>query len=160
MSNYNYGTAIDEAQALVASLVATKALENLPTVTVTFDGVTVELAATSFKHLLNLETLSSRKTLTEEGPANREKYAAYCERMALAGKEADIFETWSRRNASVAFVMTHDKQEDGTWKHVPSREVLLKVQQNINKATDASLEPIASAIAEAIVANQLASFAS
>jgi hypothetical protein len=157
MSNYNYGTVIDEAKQLVASLVATKALEALPTVTVTFNGITVELAATSFNHLLNLETLSSRKTLAmEDTPANREKYAAYCERMALAGKEADIWETWSRRNASVAFVMTHDKQEDGSWKHNRTNEVLLRVQQNINKATDASLEPIASAIAEAIISNQTA----
>jgi hypothetical protein len=157
MTTYNYGTAIDEATDLVASLVATKALEALPPVSITFNGITVELAATSFKHLLNLETISTRRTMgLEDTPANREKYAAYCERMALKGAEADIWETWSRRDASVAFVMTHDKQEDGSWKHTQSREVLLRVQQNINKATDASLEPIASAIAESIVANQLA----
>jgi hypothetical protein len=160
MSNYNYGTVINEAEALVTSLVATKALEALSPVTITFNGITVELAATGFKHLLNLETVSSRRTLAmEDTPANREKYAAYCERMALAGKEAVIWETWSREDHSVAFVLTHKKQEDGSWKHNPTGEVLLRIQSNINKATDASLAPIAEAIASALIANQTAELA-
>jgi len=160
MSNYQHDTVIAEAQTLVASLVATKALEALPPVTITFGDITVEMAATGFNHLLNLETINSKKTLClEDTPENREKYAAYCEREALKGKEPLIWETWSRDDFSVAFVMTHKKQADGSWKYNQSGEVLLRVQTNINKATDASLEPIASAIAEAIISNQLASLA-
>ena len=160
MSNYQHDTVIAEAQALVASLVATKALEALEPVTITWGGITVQMAATGFNHLLNLETFSSKKVLCHEDNAeNREKYAAYCEREALKKKTPLPWETWARDDFSVAFVMTHKKQADGSWKYNPSGEVLLRVQTNINKATDASLEPIASAMAEAIIANQVAELA-
>lgn len=150
-TTYDYGTASDEALSIVTSIAAIQALESASSQEVT-------LPAVALKHLLNLQsTFSRRITGKANTPENREKYAAYCERMALKNEKADIWETWSRRDASIAFVLTHTKQADGSWVYNPSGEVLLRVQQNINSKVDAILHSVDEKLSAEILSNATAS---
>lgn len=151
MTTYDYGTAIDDASAIVNSFAAISALEALPPVTITFNGVSSEMSAAEFKHLLNNQVISSKRTVSmEDNDVNRLKHAKHCESAALKGEEADSWETFSRRNHSIAFVLTH-KKVDGVWKYNKLGEVMLRVQQRIVKNVDIALEPISEAISEAML---------
>jgi hypothetical protein len=157
MTTYDYGTAIDDASAIVNSFAAISALEALPPVTITFEGkdglVSSQMSAAEFKHMLNNQVISSKRTISmEDNDVNRLKHAKHCESAALKGEVADSWETWSRRGNSIAFVLTHKKDKaTGIWHYNKLGEVMLRVQQRIVKNVDIALEPISEAISEAML---------
>jgi hypothetical protein len=148
--NNKYGTEMNEVLSLVNTLRSIKDLENAPAVSIT-------LPATVFKHLLDLQaTYSRRITCVEDTKANRELYAQYVQGAISKGKsddQIDGWETWARRKASIAFVLTHTKNETtGEWSYNPKGEILLTALSGISNLTDEVLKPSADALNEELLA--------
>lgn len=153
-----YTQEMDEVLSLVNTLRSIKDLENASPVTITLPSVV-------FKHLMDLQaTYSRRITSVEDTPANRELYAKYVQNAMLKGKtddEIDQWETWSRRNSSIAFVITHTKDKTtGEWSYNPKGEVLLQALVAINALTNECIAPQAEALTQELLASATASLAS